>query len=1073
MTRFPSSLTLGVTIVVLSGSIASAAVPPTVVWSDNFPNAIGTGISTLPGWAAIPGFNTLTSYVSETAFQPPYSARTYGMNQNAVFTLEQTVTGMSGYTSQWFHFKGHKAQGTSTTVYDECRVATSGGAILGFKIAARQVIAFTVNPTADSPLLGDQLSLSAWREFDVRYDNTAGSQTVTFYINNAVVWTTSVTNPGYITKVQFVQQGGAKPASSENHLIGEMRVGTADCIPPGPPTGIAASASPICNGASSMLSVNDPGAGLTTDWFTVSCGGTPVVNGTGVNSVSVSPTATTTYYARTRDPATTCVSATCQSVTVTIPNCSDGNACTTDTCSNGVCGHTNVANGTACEDGDPCTQNDTCQNGTCASGPPVIPCNTTNGFDPDRIYVIRGGTWDSEVRMLNENAADPLHSDMGPFGTQAFQTWPAAVATLLSDENGGQDASIVKSICFSNSPAAGQNSPAGVRFFGVYDVRALDEPNTSIDETTYSSSGFQIVELNSAGKRIRVMKVGLASNLNPGNTSTDALTDLCWHGCSEGADPVDYRNNTNGCRVGNIRYNRAKNTLCVAANIGEHDDGDPCRPPVGRVYEFELPDWEEVYYTAQNAPSPNMVGQPVPQSDPNVVKLVQIYEMPSRCETSQGTRYDVDRCECLNTLGGTWYGHSVLQEHCTGFHTGRNEGQRPVITFDDAGNMYFTSRFFSATGSVPPDAGCPTWRGAGLWWGDVLRCNTLGHWAGKNKYVVPVTGADAGNLVIQAQIEDALVAGYPPNAAYDGGPGLAVRGNQLIQLAEIECNDLSVGPYSYVNVFDLTSTVGGSYPNELVRLKSLSNDRCDIPRKPNYAQLDETSGKTFLSDLMGACDCAQNFMYVVNNYPVDTVVHDVGYFLDVLNPNGSSAGNLTHDWDAASPPAIAIDQVGACCLTAQSCQSLSQTACAAAHGFWQGNGTACGQFSCLLAGGACYRPCTPCQQTLEPACEALPGGVWAGLGTVCGQNPPLVCSVPSVDGDCDGDVDMNDFGILQRCYNPGGPIPTTPEHCACFDIAGGNPNGPDGVIDHFDFDAFMNCALAGTPGAGVPAPPCP
>ncbi|MDO9254351.1 MAG: hypothetical protein Q7U54_02475, partial [Bacteroidales bacterium] len=83
------------------------------------------------------------------------------------------------------------------------------------------------------------------------------------------------------------------------------------------PAGISASPATICSGLSSILSVTDPGAGYTTDWFTTSCGGTPVAGGTGINSVSVSPATTTTYYAQTRNTTTGCVSA-CMNVTVTV-----------------------------------------------------------------------------------------------------------------------------------------------------------------------------------------------------------------------------------------------------------------------------------------------------------------------------------------------------------------------------------------------------------------------------------------------------------------------------------------------------------------------------------------------------------------------------------------------------------------------------------------------------------------------------------------------------------------------------------------------------------------------------------
>ena len=53
------------------------------------------------------------------------------------------------------------------------------------------------------------------------------------------------------------------------------------------------------------------------------------------------------------------------------PDCDDGNPCTHD-CDPAVgCLHTPVADGQACSDGNPCTTPDTCQAGTCTSGPPL------------------------------------------------------------------------------------------------------------------------------------------------------------------------------------------------------------------------------------------------------------------------------------------------------------------------------------------------------------------------------------------------------------------------------------------------------------------------------------------------------------------------------------------------------------------------------------------------------------------------------------------------------------------------------------------------------------------------------
>ena len=79
------------------------------------------------------------------------------------------------------------------------------------------------------------------------------------------------------------------------------------------PTG-ATGTTTICNGGSTTLTVagGSAGTGATAEWFTASCGGTSA--GTG-NSITVSPTTTTTYYVRYNG---TCNTTTCGTVTVTV-----------------------------------------------------------------------------------------------------------------------------------------------------------------------------------------------------------------------------------------------------------------------------------------------------------------------------------------------------------------------------------------------------------------------------------------------------------------------------------------------------------------------------------------------------------------------------------------------------------------------------------------------------------------------------------------------------------------------------------------------------------------------------------
>lgn len=171
-------------------------------------------------------------------------------------------------------------------------------------------------------------------------------------------------------------------------------------------------------------------------------------------------------------------------------------------------------------------------------------------------------------------------------------------------------------------------------------------------------------------------------------------------------------------------------------------------------------------------------------------------------------------------------------------------------------------------------------------------------------------------------------------------------------------------------------------------------------------------------------------------------------------------------WQGAASTCTATTCVeGACCQAGGICSSKTQADCAADNGYWQGPNTTCGQFPCPT--GACCKPCGVCTQGLASECTG--GGVFGGAFSVCGEVicPSNLCAVPPVDGDCDGDVDLNDLGIFQRCYNPAGPIPSDPTNCACFDRV-----APAGEIDDLDFDAFVDCAQGSRDGVAAGAP-CP
>ena len=195
-----------------------------------------------------------------------------------------------------------------------------------------------------------------------------------------------------------------------------------ECIHSADPTSASASVNPICNGGSTLLTLSGGGGGSieTIHWYTGSCGGTSV--GTG-NGLSVSPTATTTYYGRYEDGSPCSYNSACQTVTVTVnqksadptsasasvnPICHGGSTLLTlngggggtgETIHwyTGSCGGTSAGTGNGLsvsptttttyygryEDGSPCSYNSACQTVvvTVGYGPEITGITATEGGD--------------------------------------------------------------------------------------------------------------------------------------------------------------------------------------------------------------------------------------------------------------------------------------------------------------------------------------------------------------------------------------------------------------------------------------------------------------------------------------------------------------------------------------------------------------------------------------------------------------------------------------------------------------------------------------------------------------------
>ncbi|RME89851.1 MAG: HYR domain-containing protein, partial [Candidatus Hydrogenedentota bacterium] len=144
----------------------------------------------------------------------------------------------------------------------------------------------------------------------ISYDNIYGSYTVTASFTVPV----NAASGSHRMRVRSEYYGYSPPIDPCNSVsYGEAEDYTfkVEANKPSDPTSITATADTICNGSSTTLTCN--GAVGTVYWYTGGCGLTQV--GTG-NSLTVSPNATTTYYARNYENGK--FSDNCANITVTV-----------------------------------------------------------------------------------------------------------------------------------------------------------------------------------------------------------------------------------------------------------------------------------------------------------------------------------------------------------------------------------------------------------------------------------------------------------------------------------------------------------------------------------------------------------------------------------------------------------------------------------------------------------------------------------------------------------------------------------------------------------------------------------
>lgn len=150
-------------------------------------------------------------------------------------------------------------------------------------------------------------------------------------------------------------------------------------------------------------------------------------------------------------------------------------------------------------------------------------------------------------------------------------------------------------------------------------------------------------------------------------------------------------------------------------------------------------------------------------------------------------------------------------------------------------------------------------------------------------------------------------------------------------------------------------------------------------------------------------------------------------------------------WNADVDNLILLDGVtasvdGACCKPDGTCAVLPIDQCVPAGGLFRGAATTCETAGCM---GACCDNFGGCTDKVFGTCQ----GTFQGVKTTCAANG-CPCAMPWADSDQDQDVDADDFGRFQACFNPVGITPG----CQCYD------RNADGLVDGQDFLKFQSCA---------------
>jgi hypothetical protein len=253
---------------------------------------------------------------------------------------------------------------------------------------------------------------------------------------------------------------------------------------------------------------------------------------------------------------------------VTDLDCDDANSCTTDDCVAGVCSYTNVTG--ACDDGDPCTENDVCQGDVCVGT--AVDCSGLD--DTCRVGVCNAETGVCEGLPRNEGSTcdDSDLCTLGDLCVSGTCTGTAVDCSSLDDTCNVGTCNSLTGICEALPANEGGTCDDGdsctendVCSNGVCAGTAVD--CTGLDDDC------NLGLCDPATGNCIVQFVNQGGSCDDGDLCT--RPDVCTDGVCAGA-PVDCTALDDDCNVGVCN---GATGLCEAVTVNEGggcDDLDPC-----------------------------------------------------------------------------------------------------------------------------------------------------------------------------------------------------------------------------------------------------------------------------------------------------------------------------------------------------------------------------------------------------------------------------------------------------------------------------------------------------------------